>query len=136
MFGLLLICAVVTLLWQRRQQHQLERNLLATRETLAERQTREEALRLSQFSIDQSTVGILWVNWDSHVRYANHAAERMLGRGEGELLDRPLIDFEPNLHMDRWLQLWKRVRTGDGGSSRSRPNACAAMAACYRWNCR
>ncbi|MEW9901612.1 PAS domain-containing sensor histidine kinase [Pseudomonas putida] len=115
LFGLLLICAVATLLWQRRQQHQLERNLLATRETLVERQTREEALRLSQFSIDQSTVGILWVNWDSHVRYANHAAERMLGRGEGELLDRPLIDFEPNLHMDRWLQLWKRVRTGEGG---------------------
>lgn len=116
LFGLLLVCAIVTLLWQRRQQRQLERNLLATRETLAARQMREEALRLSQFSIDQSTVGILWVNWDSHVRYANHAAERMLGRGEGQLLDRPLIDFEPNLHMDRWLELWKRVRMGDGGA--------------------
>lgn len=116
LFGLLLICALATLLWQRRQQHQLERHLLTARENLVERQAREEALRLSQFSIDQSTVGILWVNWDSHVRYANHAAERMLGCGEGELLDRPLIDFEPNLHMDRWLELWKRVRSGDGSA--------------------
>ena len=115
LFGLLLLCAFATLVWQRRQQHQLERNLLAARENLAERQAREEALRLSQFSIDQSTVGILWVNWDSHVRYANHAAERMLGYGEGEVVERPLIDFEPTLHMDRWLELWRRARTGEGG---------------------
>jgi len=76
---------------------------------------REEALRLSQFAIDQSTVGILWVNWDSHVRYANHAAERMLGYGEGALLERPLSDFEPNLNMDRWLELWRGARAGEGG---------------------
>jgi len=116
LFGLLLLCAVATLVWQRRQQRQLERSLLATRESLTERQGREEALRLSQFAIDQSTVGILWVNWDSHVRYANHAVEGMLGYAEAELLERPLIDFEPNLTMDRWLELWKGARAGDGGA--------------------
>lgn len=116
LLGLLLLCALATLAWQRRQQRQVERSLLATRETLAQRQTREEALRLSQFAIDQSTVGILWVNWDSHIRYANHAAERMLGYGEAQLLERPLIDFEPSLNMDRWLELWKSARTGDGGA--------------------
>jgi len=118
LFGLLLLCAMATLVWQRRQQRGLERGLLAARESLAERQTREEALRLSQFSIDQSTVGILWVNWDSHIRYANHAAERMLGFAEGVMLDRPLIDIEPNLGMDRWLELWKRARSGEGGELR------------------
>ena len=25
----------------------------------------------------------------------------------------PLIEFEPNLHMDRWLSLWKRARASD-----------------------
>ncbi|WDY57622.1 PAS domain-containing sensor histidine kinase [Pseudomonas sp. PSKL.D1] len=114
LFGLLLLCALATLVWQRRQQRQLERSFLATRENLAQRQSREEALRLSQFAIDQSTVGILWVNWDSHVRYANHAAERMLGYADAELLERPLIDFEPNLSMDRWLQIWKAARAGEG----------------------
>jgi len=116
LFGMLLLCAVATLVWQRRQQRQLERSLLATRESLTERQGREEALRLSQFAIDQSTVGILWVNWDSHVRYANHAVEAMLGYAEAELLERPLSDFEPNLSMDRWLELWKGARAGDGGA--------------------
>ncbi|CAK13390.1 PAS domain-containing sensor histidine kinase [Pseudomonas entomophila] len=114
LFGLLLLCALATLVWQRRQQRGVERALLATRETLVERQVREEALRLSQFSIDQSTVGIFWVNWDSHVRYANHAAERMLGFAEGALIERPLSDIEPSLSMDRWLALWKRARSGEG----------------------
>ncbi|MFJ4155106.1 PAS domain S-box protein [Pseudomonas sp. NPDC089752] len=116
LFGMLLLCALATLVWQRREQRRVERGLLAARESLAERQVREEALRLSQFAIDQSTVGILWVNWDSHVRYANHAAERMLGYAEAALLERPLIDFEPNLTMDRWLQLWKGARAGEAGA--------------------
>ncbi|MFJ4113107.1 PAS domain S-box protein [Pseudomonas sp. NPDC089758] len=116
LFGMLLLCAGATLVWQRRQQRQLERSLLAAREHLAERQIREEALRVSQFAIDQSTVGILWVNWDSHVRYANQAAGRMLGYAEAALLERPLSDFEPNLSMDRWLQLWRAARAGEAGA--------------------
>ncbi|WP_416195101.1 PAS domain S-box protein [Pseudomonas sp. MH10] len=107
---LFLACFAIVI-WQRRQQHALEHSLGAAREDIARRQASEKALRLTQFSIDQSTVGILWVNWDSHVRYANHAAEAMLGYAVGGVVDRPLIDFEPGLHMDRWLNLWKRARS-------------------------
>ncbi len=96
------LACLAIVFWLRRQQRALEQALLTAREDLARREASEEALRLTQFSIDQSTVGILWVNWDSHVRYANRAAEDML-----------LIDFEPNLHMDRWLNLWKRARATD-----------------------
>jgi len=112
---LLLVSAacIAIVVGQRRQQHTLERELLAAREDITARQAGEEALRLAQFSIDQSTVGILWVNWDSHVRYANQAAETMLGYARGGVVDRPLIDFEPGLHMDRWLNLWKRARSTD-----------------------
>ncbi|MGE8068122.1 PAS domain-containing sensor histidine kinase [Pseudomonas sp. NPDC089569] len=99
--------------WQRRQQHSLEQRLAAAHQDIAQRAASEEALRLTQFSIDQSTVGILWVNWDSHVRYANRAAETMLGYPADGIIDRPLIDFEPGLHMDRWLNLWKRARASD-----------------------
>ncbi|MBD8617163.1 transporter substrate-binding domain-containing protein [Pseudomonas putida] len=104
---------VVSLIWQRRQVHALERQLLAAREDLAQRTASEEALRVNQFSIEQSTVGILWVNWDSHVRYANRAAERMLGYGTGAVVDKPLVDFEPGLSMDRWLNLWRLARTSE-----------------------
>ncbi|MCB2256401.1 transporter substrate-binding domain-containing protein [Pseudomonas chlororaphis] len=113
LLAVLLVAGVALVIWQRRQQQALEHRLQATREDLARREASEEALRLTQFSIDQSTVGILWVNWDSHVRYANRAAEGMLGYAPGAVLGRPLIDFEPNLHMDRWLGLWKRARASE-----------------------
>lgn len=115
LFAVLLLSCIAIVWWQRRQQHSLEHRLLAAREDIALRAASEEALRLTQFSIDQSTVGILWVNWDSHVRYANRAAESMLGYPQGALIERPLIDFEPGLHMDRWLNLWKRARASEEG---------------------
>lgn len=109
----LVLASAAIVFWQRKQQQLLERELLASREDIAKRQAGEESLRLAQFSIDQSTVGILWVNWDSHVRYANRAAESMLGYEQGGVVDRPLIDFEPGLNMDRWLNLWKNARSSD-----------------------
>ena len=74
LLAMLMLSSMAIVFWQRRQQHNLEQRLLAAREDIALRVASEEALRLTQFSIDQSTVGILWVNWDSHVRYANRAA--------------------------------------------------------------
>jgi len=115
LLGLLLLASLAVVFWQRRQQRVLEHKLLAAREESAARAAGAEALRLTQFSIDQSTVGILWVNWDSHVRYANLAAETMLGYGPGALIERPLADFDPSLSMDRWLNLWKRARASDEG---------------------
>lgn len=104
---------IMLLIWQRRQVLALERQLLAAREDVAQRTASEEALRVNQFSIEQSTVGILWVNWDSHVRYANRAAERMLGYGIGAVVDKPLADFDPGLTMDRWLNLWRLARASE-----------------------
>ena len=52
------------------------------------------------------------------MRYANLAAERMLGCAPGAVLERPLSDFEPGLSMDRWLGLWKRARAGEEGAQR------------------
>lgn len=115
LLGVLLLTAAAIIAWLRRQQRRLERQLLDSRHALQLREAAEEALRLTQFSIDQSTLGILWVNWDSHVRYANRAAEQMLGYRPGSLADRPLADFQPELNMDRWLNLWRRARNSDEG---------------------
>lgn len=115
LLGLLLLASLAVVFWQRRQQRALEHDLLAAREESAARAAGAQALRLTQFSIDQSTVGILWVNWDSHVRYANRAAESMLGYDPGALIERPLVDLDPTLDMDRWLNLWKRARASEEG---------------------
>ncbi|TFY88871.1 PAS domain S-box protein [Pseudomonas nabeulensis] len=115
LLGLFLLASLAIVFWQRRQQRTLEHDLLAAREESAARAAGAEALRLTQFSIDQSTVGILWVNWDSHVRYANRAAETMLGYSPDALIERPLADLDPTLDMDRWLNLWKRARASEDG---------------------
>ena len=115
LLAMFLIASLAVVVWQRRHQRVLEHSLLAAREESAARAAGAEALRLTQFSIDQSTVGILWVNWDSHVRYANRAAETMLGYAAGALIERPLIDFDPTLNMDRWLDVWKRARASEEG---------------------
>ncbi|MDF5921394.1 PAS domain S-box protein [Pseudomonas aeruginosa] len=129
LLGLLLAGALAAVFLQRRQQHALEARLYGARRDLELRQAAEEALRLTQFSIDNSTLGILWVNWDSRGRYANRAAEQMLGHADGQLVDRPLADFEPGLDMDRWLNLWRRARTiARRARSASRPAACAPTA--------
>ncbi|WP_300655296.1 PAS domain S-box protein [Pseudomonas sp.] len=108
---LALLSAAAIILHLRQQRRGLERQLLGVRQELTQREVAEQALRLSQFSIDHSTVGILWVNWDSHVRYANRAAEDMLGYASGALVERPLQALEPSLDMDRWLSLWKLARS-------------------------
>jgi PAS domain S-box-containing protein len=115
LLAMFLLASLAVVFWQRRQQRSLEHRLLAAREESAARAAGAEALRLTQFSIDQSTVGILWVNWDSHVRYANRAAETMLGYGPGALIERPLIEVDPTLNMDRWLNVWKRARASEDG---------------------
>ncbi|QOQ75036.1 transporter substrate-binding domain-containing protein [Pseudomonas poae] len=115
LLAMFLLASLAVVFWQRRQQRSLEHGLLAAREESAARAAGAEALRLTQFSIDQSTVGILWVNWDSHVRYANRAAETMLGYGPGALIERPLIEVDPTLNMDRWLNVWKRARASEEG---------------------
>lgn len=112
LFGLLLLVGLATLSWQRRQMRQAERQVSALRDQLIERQAREEALRLSQFSIDQNTVGILWITWDSRIRYANQAAERLFGDTTPSLLERTLRDLDPTLDMDRWLAVWNQARAG------------------------
>ncbi|WP_308705262.1 PAS domain-containing sensor histidine kinase [Pseudomonas sp. N040] len=112
LLGILLLVTLGILYVLRRQRSLLERRLLDARQAIEQREAAEQALRITQFSIDQSTVGILWVNWDSRVRYANRAAEQMLGYPSGAVVERALSEFEPSLHMDRWLALWKRARAG------------------------
>ncbi|MDN0075202.1 transporter substrate-binding domain-containing protein [Crenobacter sp. SG2303] len=108
---LLTLAAVGAWLWNVRQRHFVEQRLALVRQDLERREAVEAALRLTQFSVDLSTVGILWVNWDSRVRYANQAALSMLGYPADQLVGQLLSRIEPNLDMDRWMALWSKVRS-------------------------
>ncbi len=112
LLALLVIAAVAILVWQRGQQGLLEARLKSARRHIELREAAEEAQRLTQFCLDHSTVGILWLNWDSHVRYANQAAEELLGYAAHALLEQPLQALDPALGMDDWLLLWRDARSG------------------------
>jgi signal transduction histidine kinase len=42
------------------------------------------------------------------------------------VVDRPLIDFEPGLNMDRWLSLWKNARSNEEGPQNFESNCVRA----------
>ncbi|MBV8679397.1 MAG: PAS domain S-box protein [Aquitalea sp.] len=118
---LALLCSslLLAIVWshQRRQRRWAEKRLLAARLELEARDVAEESLRLTQFSIDNSTVGILWVNWDSRIQYANRAAETMLGYPASLLLRLSLPELQPSLDSSRWLDLWNQLRGSKAVSS-------------------
>lgn len=102
---------------QRRQRRWAEKRLLAARLELEARDLAEESLRLTQFSIDNSTVGILWVNWDGRIQYANRAVESMLGYPTEQLLSLSLPELQPSLDDSSWLDLWNQLRSSKALSS-------------------
>jgi PAS domain S-box-containing protein len=120
----LLIALAVLWLWRRQtgEQRYTERRLLQARQELEARHAAEASLRLTQFSIDHSTVGMLWVSWDSRIRYANRAVQELLGYGEDELLNRRLTELEPLLGTRSWLEIWNSLRAGE--DSRSHETHC------------
>lgn len=113
LLGVLLLICLLMFGWQRHQHGLLETRLKAARRDIELREAAEESQRLTQFCLDHSTVGILWLNWDSRVRYANQAAESLLGYASGELLDCPLDTLDPTLRMEAWLERWRAARTGE-----------------------
>lgn len=113
LLGMLLLICLLMFGWQRHQHGLLETRLKAARRDIELREATEESQRLTQFCLDHSTVGILWLNWDSRVRYANQAAESLLGYACGELLDCPLDALDPALQMETWLRRWRAARTGE-----------------------
>ncbi|GGY22342.1 PAS domain-containing sensor histidine kinase [Paludibacterium paludis] len=115
--------AGIMALRQRRGRLALESRLLAERQEGREREVAEESLRLAQYSIDNSTVGILWVNWEGCIRYANRAVHQMLGYDGRQMRNLPLAALEPDLTPARWLARWNALRghaTEQYGESRCR----------------
>ena len=77
-----------------------------------ERMNAENALRLTQYSIDHSSEIVLWVKPDSGFYYVNDAACRMLGYTKDELLalSIPDIDMDPRFSRENWPAHWKQLK--------------------------
>ncbi|MHB9029746.1 MAG: sensor histidine kinase [Candidatus Latescibacterota bacterium] len=77
---------------------------------ITERKRSEEALRLTQASIDVAAEMIAWFTPDGRVRYANDATSRTLGYSRDELLNMNALDFTPGFTWEQYAEHWKEVR--------------------------
>jgi PAS domain S-box-containing protein len=84
---------------------------LALKEDITERRRAERELRLTQFSVEQASDGVLWADRDARIVYANQAACRNLERSREELLSLSIPDVAPPFSMEDWRAHWQQLKT-------------------------
>jgi len=69
-----------------------------------------EALKLTQFSVDQSADSAFWMGKDARFCYVNDAACKALGYTKEELLKMKVYEIDPMFPETSWAKHWKEVR--------------------------
>jgi PAS domain S-box-containing protein len=77
---------------------------------VTDRKRAEEALRITQSSIDHASDPVFWMGGDAHLIYVNEAACRSLGYSREELLSMTVHDIDRNLPPEVWKGHWEEIR--------------------------
>ena len=80
-------------------------------EEVAERKRAEEALQMTQFSVDHAADTAFWIMPDARLAYANEAACRTLGYSRDELLKMTVHDIDSNFTPEIWPSHWQDIKT-------------------------
>ena len=70
----------------------------------------QEAIKLTQFSIDHAVEGFFWIGPDARILNVNDAACRMLEYTRDELTTMTLHDIDPNLLPELWSAQWEELK--------------------------
>ena len=70
----------------------------------------QEALKLTQFSVDHAVEGFFWIGHDARILNVNNAACRRLEYTRDELTTMTMHDIDPNLPSDLWSAHWKGLK--------------------------
>lgn len=84
--------------------------ILGTYEDITERRQVDQALRLTQFSIDRASDPIWWVEPDGTLCYVNDAACRDLGYTHDEMIGKQVSDFNKDRPDAAWADHWQTVK--------------------------
>ena len=87
-----------------------EQAILSTLVDITARKQAEEALRLTQESIDGAAEMVAWFVPDGRVHYVNDATCRILGYSRDELLQMTAMDFSPGFTWEQYREHWREVR--------------------------
>ena len=77
---------------------------------ITERKRAEEALKLTQFSVERTADPVFWIDADSRFLNVNDTACRHLGYSREELLSMTVSDINPAFPPERWAEYWKEVK--------------------------
>jgi PAS domain-containing protein len=105
----------------RRMNERLERRVLERTAELTEanirlqreieqRREAEKALRLTQFAVDQAADPVILLREDGRMAYVNREAIRLLGYGDGELLEASFSKIWPAPNPSGWPAFWSGIR--------------------------
>ena len=86
-------------------------------EDITERKKAEETLQMFQYSNDQASVAIFWMNRDAEYLYVNNEACRSLGYTREELLGLRLWDIDPIYPKERWYSNLEEYQVNRQGGS-------------------
>ena len=70
----------------------------------------EESLRFTQFAVDHSADMNFWMDEEARLVYVNQAACDTLGYSKEELLKMTLLDIDPNIKKEEWLERWANMK--------------------------
>jgi PAS domain S-box-containing protein len=71
----------------------------------------EERLRMAQFSLDNISDGVQWLNYDGRHIYVNHTMCHNTGYSHDELLSMTLDQIDPNVNLEQWQhEIWPLIK--------------------------
>ena len=85
-------------------------DFIVSYQDVTEDRKREEALLLTQFSIDHASDAIFWLRPDGYFSYVNEASCRMLGYTSEELLSMSIFDVDTVYSREETGYLWEEVK--------------------------
>lgn len=78
---------------------------------ISDRKRVEQALRLTQFSVDNAADAVFWVDSAARFFYVNQAASLALGYNRSELLQLSLYDIDVKLQPANWPGFWQELKS-------------------------
>jgi PAS domain S-box-containing protein len=83
---------------------------LAIRFDITSRKQVESMLQLTQFSVQQASDSIFWIDSDAKILGVNKAACHLLGYSEEELLSLSVHDIDADYQADVWSAHWQELK--------------------------
>jgi PAS domain S-box-containing protein len=77
---------------------------------ITERKATEETLRFTQFAVDHSAMGVIWMDAQGRVTYANAAACHALEYTAEDLSKKTVFDFDLKVTPESLKDLWGKLR--------------------------